>query len=75
MLSLPPIWCSSPWSQLRIFNLLELLVAFQLDPFPTIAKAMMGELGELAWMASFADSLLVYMLCIPELASSHQCLW
>jgi hypothetical protein len=35
----------------------------------------MGELGELAWMASFADSLIVYMLCIPELASSHQCLW
>jgi hypothetical protein len=36
---------------------------------------MTEELGELAWMASFADLLFFDMLHIPELASSHQCLW
>jgi hypothetical protein len=51
------------------------LAAVQLDPFPTFAKAMMVELGELAWMVSFADLLFIYMLHIPELVSSHQCLW
>jgi hypothetical protein len=60
---------------LRICNFLELLAAVQLDPFPTFAKAMMEELGELAWMASFVDSLFFGMLHIPELASSQQCLW
>jgi hypothetical protein len=29
----------------------------QQGPFRTFAKAMMVELGELAWMVSFADSL------------------
>jgi hypothetical protein len=47
----------------------------QLDPFPTFAKAMMEELGGLAWMASFADSLFFDKLHIPELASLHQSLW
>jgi hypothetical protein len=36
---------------------------------------MTEELGELAWMASFADLLFFGMLHIPELASSRQCLW
>jgi hypothetical protein len=44
------------------------------DPFPTFAKAMMEELDELAWMASFADSLFFDMLHIIEQASLHQCL-
>jgi hypothetical protein len=38
----------------------------QLDPFPTFAKAMMEELGEPAWMAGFADSLLFDMIHILE---------
>jgi hypothetical protein len=68
-------WCRSPRPQLRICNFLELLAAVQLDPFPTFAKAMTGELDELVWMASFADSLFFDMLHIPKLAFSHQCLW
>jgi hypothetical protein len=36
---------------------------------------MMVELGELAWMASFVDSLFFDMLHIPELVSLRQCLW
>jgi hypothetical protein len=46
----------------------------QPDPFPTFAKAMMVELDELAWMASFVDSLFFDMLHIPEQASLHHCL-
>jgi hypothetical protein len=45
------------------------------DPFPTFAMAMTEKLGELAWMAGFADSPFLDMLHIPELMSSHQCLW
>jgi hypothetical protein len=32
------------------------------SPFPTFAEAMMEELDELAWMASFIDSLFSSML-------------
>jgi hypothetical protein len=46
----------------------------QPDPFPTFAKAMMEELGELAWMAGFADSLFFDMLHILEQVSLHHCL-
>jgi hypothetical protein len=47
----------------------------QLDPFPTIARAMMVELDGLAWKVSFADLLFSGMLHIPELMFSHLCLW
>jgi hypothetical protein len=42
------------------------LAAVQLDPFPTFAKAMMEELGELAWMASFVDSLFLTCFTFPN---------
>jgi hypothetical protein len=45
------------------------------NPSPTFAEAMMEELDELAWMASFVDSLFSGMLHIPEVAFLHQCLW
>jgi hypothetical protein len=45
------------------------------SPFPTFEEAMKEELDELAWMASFVDSLFSGMLHIPELASLHQRLW
>jgi hypothetical protein len=47
----------------------------QRGPFPTFAKAMMVELGELAWIVSFAGSLFFDMLHIPEPISLHLCLW
>jgi hypothetical protein len=37
----------------------------QPDPFPTFATAMMEELDELSWMASFADSL--FLTCLTFL--------
>jgi hypothetical protein len=60
---------------LQISSFLKLLVAVQLDPFPTFAEAMMVELDELAWKVGFVDSPFSGMLHIAKLMFSHQCLW
>jgi hypothetical protein len=68
---LPPTWRSNQPLLLRTYNFLELSAMGELDLFPTFAKAMMEELGELAWMASFVDSLSFDMFHIIEQASLH----